>query len=131
VAKKKQPETAPCDGPDKIKFDYIKSNFFRVVHADGVWGGITPRQGIVMGFWSERPPIPEQMVFHVKPEGSLGEEIKEERKGREAIVREVEVNVMMELGSAKAFLAWLQAKVELLENQLQDSGRGKHHGQGS
>ncbi len=30
-----------------INFRYIKSNHFRVTHADGVWGGLTPQFNLI------------------------------------------------------------------------------------
>lgn len=111
---KKKPATNGQKLPDKVKFDYIKSNFHRVVHSDGVWGGTTPRQKFIMSFWSERPPIPQQVVHPVE-EGKLGAEDKSEREGRDAIIREVEVSVLMDLSTAKTFLVWLQERVSAAE----------------
>jgi hypothetical protein len=122
MAKKKPEQPNGQKLPSKIKFDYIKSNFHRVIHADGAWGGITPRGTIILSFWSERPPIPKQIVHQVTPEG-LGEEIKGEREGRDAMIREVEVSVIMDIGAAKAFLAWLQEKVSAAEKIV---GQEKH-----
>jgi hypothetical protein len=99
----------------QVKFDYLKSNSFRVVHADGAWGGITPTLNIFMAFFSERPPIPKQTVFEVKPDGRVGSEIQEKRDARDAIIREVEIGVQMNLAAAKALLAWLDEKIQLLE----------------
>ena len=103
------------ESPGRIKFDYIKSNFFRVVRADGVFGGVTPRQAIHMAFFNERNAIPKQTVFSVNEDGTLGPEIREERVVRDAIVREVEVDVVMDLNTAKSFLEWLRKKIELVE----------------
>ena len=113
---KKKPVPNGQKLPDTMKFDYIKSNFHRVVHSDGVWGGVTPRQKIIMSFWSERPPIPQRVVHSVlTEEGKLGDEIKAEREGRDAVIREVEVSVLMDLGTAKSFLTWLQERVSVAE----------------
>ena len=56
-----------------IAFDYIKGNFFRVIHADGVLGGSTPSGNIHMAFFSDRQPIPKREVYGLKPDGSLGD----------------------------------------------------------
>jgi hypothetical protein len=101
--------------PSVVKFDYIKSNFFRVIHADGAWGGITPTGHIQVAFWNERPPIPKQLEFEVTPEGGIGDETK--RVGRDAVVREVEVNVVMNLLTAKTFVNWLQDKIKKVEER--------------
>lgn len=100
---------------DRVKFDYIKSNFFRVVHADGVLGGLTPRLDIHMDVWSERQAIPRELVHELKPDGTLGDELKEERTARDAIVREVEVGIVIDVALAKAMIDWLQEKINRIE----------------
>lgn len=100
----------------KIKFDYIKSNFFRVIHADGVWGGIGPGlNDIKMVFFNERPAIPQQVTHEIK-NGILGEEIKEERVSRNSIIREVEVDIVMNIHVAKSLKKWLEDKINTIEN---------------
>lgn len=102
--------------PDRIKFDYMKSNFFRVVHADGVVGGVTPHLDIHMDVWSERQAIPKEVIHELKPDGILGEEIRGERVVRDAIVREVEVGVVVDVGLAKSMIKWLQDKIDQIED---------------
>jgi hypothetical protein len=65
-----------------------------------------------MDFWSERHPIPKRMVFEVTEEGAIGPEQRDKRETREAIVREVEVGVVMGLEEAIAFRDWLDTKIE-------------------
>lgn len=126
MAKKKPDQSDKL--PPELTFDYIKSNFHHVVHCDGVWGGVTPRASIIMSFWSERPPIPQQVTYEVAAGGKLGDEIKPKRKGRDAIVREVEVSVLMNLGTAKSLLTWLQDKVSAVEAALQADREGQNGG---
>ena len=45
----------------EVAFDFIKSEYFRVIHADGALGGPTPQGLVHMAFYSERPPIPRRM----------------------------------------------------------------------
>ena len=70
-----------------IDFHYIKANSFRVVHADGVYGGPTPRGYIVMNFYSERAPIPQKITQELTPAGQLGGAIDQVGKG--GIVRDM------------------------------------------
>ncbi len=109
--------------PSKIRFHYIKSNLFRVVHADGVWGGITPTGGIQIAFFSERVPIPQQVEFQLSPDGRVGEEIPEGKVAREGIVREVEVDVVINLGTARLIRDWLDDKIVQLSAATQSVGR--------
>jgi hypothetical protein len=111
--------------PDKIKFDYIKNHLFRVVHADGVWGGVTPNSHLFMSFWSERPPIPKQMVFPVTSAGDVGAELRAERQGRDSIFREVEVGVMMDLSTARSFLEWLKERIAIAEKASDSNEKNK------
>lgn len=99
----------------RLNFDYIKSNYFRVIHCDGVWGGISPKLTIQMAVFSERNAIPTQTVQEVKADGAIGEELLERRTVRDAIIREVEANIVMDLQTAKVIVGWLQGKVNQIE----------------
>jgi len=109
----------------EVKFHLIKSNSFRVVLAEGVYGGSTPRGMIQMTFFNERAAIPNTITHEVTLTGS-GQKIGEikNRTGKDGFVRELEVDVMMNLPSAKSFHAWLGKHIEQLEKR-QQSGAGK------
>lgn len=111
---------ASSNGKDRAKYksDYIKSNYFRVIHADGVFGGLTPRGYIQIDFWSERQPIPQQCSYELVVDGdgmSLGPEDLAARVARDAVVREVEAGVVLDIELAKSMITWLQEKVTVLE----------------
>jgi hypothetical protein len=107
-------DAGPAELPTVV-FHFVKSNFFRVVHADGVHGGLTPHSLIEMNFFSERHPIPKSVVHPLEKSGSLGEEIREKRVTRDGPVREVDVGVMMNLTSAISFRDWLDDKIKRLQ----------------
>lgn len=98
----------------KINFDYLKSKQFRVVHVDGAHGGLTPNaQRIQMALFSERSPIPKRETYKLE-KGRLGDKpiTKEER---DAIIREVEVEALMDLETAKRIVNWLKDKINVAE----------------
>lgn len=99
--------------PKSVEIHYLKANDFRVIHADGVWGGVAPRGYITMSVFSERNPIPRKMIFDVTPDGQLGPETG--RDSKEGIIREVEVDVVMDVPLAKSLIRWLQDKVNFAE----------------
>jgi hypothetical protein len=111
--------------PKKIRFHYLKSNAFRSVHADGVFGGVTPRLSISATFFNERQPIPDQVVQAVKEDGTVGEELTDERIARDGFVRELEVNVIMDLALAKAMQSWLAEKIKTIEERIEEAKREK------
>ena len=97
-----------------VAFDIIKSNSFRGIHADGVWGGATPRGLIALTFFSERFPIPTQ-VSHRLEAGRVGDEVKDMRVSRSAIVREAEVCVYMNLETAISFRTFLDDHIKKIQ----------------
>ena len=114
--------------PSTIRFDYIKSNFFRVIYTDGIIGGLTPRGAIHIDVWSQRMPIPRGVVHEIGPDGTLGAEIVGERDVRNAIVREVEVGIVLDLEMAKSVIKWLQDQVKQLEIVLETKkDQGEDH----
>jgi hypothetical protein len=109
--------TKPLTG--KVRYDYIKSNFFRVICVDGVHGGLRPSGGSIhMALFSERNAIPKTEGFEVK-DGRLGKQT--ERVGRAAIVREVEVDAIMGVDTARAIRDWLSQMIATSEAAAQNS----------
>jgi hypothetical protein len=101
--------------PQKIKFDYIKSNYFRTARADGAWAGTNGYLDLILSFYSERSPIPKQTV-HPVIDHMLGEEIQSERIARDAIVREIEICLSMNLDVAKSLHTLLGKQIAALES---------------
>lgn len=97
---------------ETVTFDYVKGNFFRVIHVDGVFGGANPTgKQICMAVWNERWPIPKQVVHRLSTQGALGDEIGELRVSRNAIVREVDVELIFDIDCAKQMRDWLNDKI--------------------
>jgi hypothetical protein len=106
----------------QIKFHYIKSNLFRVVHCDGFIGGPTPQGQFQIAFFNERAPIPQIVVHKVNPvTHELGDEVADERRQRDGIVREVEANLLMNLQTAKTLHKWLEGKIAETERLISES----------
>ena len=100
--------------PTKVTFDYIKSNLFRTARCDGAWAGVNGSGDVVLSLYSERSPIPKRSVN--KLNGILlGEEIIEERVTRDAIVREIEISMSMNLRSAKALRDLIDEHIKSIE----------------
>jgi hypothetical protein len=121
-------EETERDGRDQephVAFDYIKGQLFHVVHADGVIGGLTPNGSVHVAFFSERSPIPQREVRAISSDGTLGDLIVDQTVVRPAIVREVDVDVMLALPVAELLITWLQDRVSELKNRIPPDGRGK------
>jgi hypothetical protein len=124
--------TAPGVDLEKgtISYDYIKGNDFRVIHVDGVWGGNAPNFGrIHMAVFSERWPIPKRTVNRLIAEGTVGEEIFEERITRNAVVREIEVNLVMDIDTATVMRDWLTDKINKYQQKIEEHKTSKTKGE--
>lgn len=101
--------------PPKLKFDYIKSNSFRVIRVDGVHGGVTPRaDGIQLALFSERKPIPRSEEYAVAKDGAIG--ARTDVVQRDAIIREVEVEAILSVEVARKLEEWIREKLAQIED---------------
>ncbi len=114
-------EASGEEKPKKLRYHLLKSNSFRSIHADGVFGGVTPRLTIFATFFNERTPLPDQMVHEIKEDGTIGDEIRDERITRDGVVRELEANVIMDVEFAKVLVDWLRAKIEFVEKRIEEA----------
>ena len=103
-------------------YHFIKSNLYRVIHADGAHGGVTPQGFLQMNLYNERFPIPRETRHRVEPNLP---EIREERVVRKGAVREVEVGVVMDIGTAASLVVWLTKQIEHLKS-IQKEPTGAH-----
>jgi hypothetical protein len=96
----------------EVAFDFIKASGFRVIHVDGAFGGVSPNARTMnVAVYSERRPLPRKTIHPISTEGKLGDEIRDRRESRDAFVREVEANLVMDLDTAKALREWLDAHI--------------------
>jgi hypothetical protein len=127
MSEDKTPKTSADTGtqPKKIRFHYLKNSAFRTIHADGVFGGVTPRLLIAATFFNERHPLPDQTVQVISDEGVLGDEVVEERIVRDGLVRELEANIVMDVALAKTLVKWLTDKIEFIEKAVKEADTSK------
>jgi hypothetical protein len=102
--------------PREISFNYVKSNLFRVIHADGAWGGLSPRGDIHIAFYNERAAIPDFSRIVISQSARVVE--SETFEATSELVREVEVDVIVDLTTAKGLRTWLDNMISALEDRL-------------
>jgi len=112
----KQSEGGASALPETLPVHFIKSNSFRVIHANGAWFGNDPHANLHLTFYSERTPIPQKVVFKLNDSGQfVGEELSQ-REGKDGVVRELEVDVVMSFTAATALY-------EILGNNLKQAAQ--------
>ena len=107
----------------RIRYHFIKSNHFRTVLAEGVYGGISPTGKIRMTFFNERTALPQQTEHALTSDGRVGAEVLDGRVSRDGIVRELEVDVVVDIDNAKKIHHWLGQKIDELSKLLEDIRR--------
>ncbi len=101
----------------RISFHFIKSNQFRVIRVDGGHGGVTPTGQVQIALYSERLPIPQKTVHDVGPDGRLVDK-PVEVIARDGVVREVEVEAVMDASTARAVAEFLLKRAEEADAQV-------------
>lgn len=130
MSERQNSEQATEEGPVSITFYNIKSNHFRVIHVDGASGSLTPQGHLQMAVYSERQANPQEQTFAIRPDGSLGQEIRERRVGKAGLVRELEAELILDLRTAESIRVWLDEwltrATQLLEEQsmVSEGGNG-------
>jgi hypothetical protein len=89
--------------PSEIPIHFVKGAGFRVAHASGVWFGTDPHGNLHLTFYSERTPIPKKMVLKLNEQGQPIGEDETQREGKQGVVREMEIDVVMSLHAASGF----------------------------
>jgi hypothetical protein len=106
--KNPEPETLK-----QIGIHYQRSRHYRTIHADGAQIGMTPRGQVQFTLFSDQKPMPE-FVLHQITQGTLGPPL--EQVVKDGAIREVEVNVIMDVESATSFMSVLQTTLNQIEN---------------
>jgi len=99
----------------KVPIAYRKSTQFRVVLAEGCFGGVTNKGMITSTFYNERGALPRASVVTVQPGQPTKEEVTESLDG---VVRELEVEVAMDFPTAILYHAWLGDKIDTMRKHF-------------
>jgi hypothetical protein len=108
----------------KVAFDYIKSQHFRVIRADGAIGAVTPNGMIHMALFSERLAIPRRLVHGLASDGTLGPPIDAETISRGSVVREMDVDIFLRPDVAESLCVWLTEKIQEARAAADKARRG-------
>lgn len=106
-----------------IEIEFTRAADYRIIAANGAWGGVAPNQMIVFDLYVERLGDPGTAVRSIEagPEGSV--RILEDEQAspgfKPKLVREGQVGVAMTPEAARALGLWLLSKtgsIEEIEN---------------
>lgn len=113
-------EYAEAEAANQIIFNYVKSNFHRVIHIDEVLSGITPSGEIYVELCSERPSLPKQVVVHFDDDGEVKDTSINPQNVKSHVDREVEASIVMSLDTAESLFLKLFDLIESLKEGDED-----------
>lgn len=93
-----------------VKINYIKTPSYRSYHADGAYGGVTPKGNIYCEFFIDRNVTPQVVEHALSSDGIIGAVKK--TYGKEGIVRQIECGISMDIATAISFRDWLDDKIK-------------------
>jgi len=94
--------------PESIPAHYIKSSNYRVLAVTGAMVGGSPQGKVVFTPYVDRSPIPTMVPLMVDAtSGKLTEDFSK-AKGRDGIVRDFEVSLLIDFETAEAILRALE-----------------------
>lgn len=99
----------------EITFRFDRDPEYRVVVANGAWGGPTPRGEIMFDLFFEHADVPEEISYMATPDG-LGPEVARTPQTN-YIIRDALVGVVMTPENAESLGRWLLEKVSLLKTK--------------
>ena len=102
------------NGTPSVKFKYIKSAEHKIIPVHGGYGGLGPRGGIDLHLYYERTQLPDEQVYELKNDGSLGKVIDQTLD--KSVLREILITVSMDPNTARSIAKWLNDKADLYES---------------
>lgn len=110
--------------PDStVRIEFERSHLYRIVPADGAWGGPTPRGHILVNFFVDVPVSPLSVTHTLSADGQLGPEVERmpaAADGAPRVSREFEVGVLLSPEDAESVARWLLDQVDLVRGDTEE-----------
>jgi hypothetical protein len=105
------------DADGKVLIQFERSPNYRLVAADGAWGGPTPRGHIIVNFFVDVPVAPLSVTHALSEDGQLGPEVERsptQNDARPRVSREFEMGVLLSPEDAESIANWLLDQVDMV-----------------
>lgn len=104
--------------PKEIEYKFKKLSDYKIIHTDGIWGGITKDGLIRMDLFAESTII--ESIKHEIQNGELTREISRTPKvGNEKVTvqRDLQIGTIMTPKTARAISEWLEKQCDEIEGK--------------
>ncbi|ABB31700.1 hypothetical protein GeomeDRAFT_0223 [Geobacter metallireducens RCH3] len=100
----------------QVTFKYIFTYDYNPAYVNGAHGGVSPRGDLVVNFYLERPPLPNEITHEINPNGTVGAETAVEPDDfAQSLVRFVPSGIVLNHQTARELHHWLGEKVREME----------------
>lgn len=100
----------------EVNFKYIFNYAYNPTYVNGAHGGLTPRGELVMNFYLERPPLPQEITHELNPNGTIGDVVGEEPSDlKNSMVRYIDNGVVLNYESARNLHFWMGERLKEME----------------
>lgn len=116
--------------PDSVAFKYVFRYDYNPVYVNGAHGGVSPRGDLVVNFYLERQPLPNEISHAVNQDGSIGSVVAVAPEDLNAsVVRFVSSGVVLNYQNARDLHKWLGEKIEEMEQlaRVRTEAAGQAH----
>lgn len=96
----------------ELEFFFEHDPNYRIIAANGIWGGLTPRGDIQLDFFVEKQNTPESIRHELKETGVLGDELG--RFPSRKIIRRLQVGILLSAEQADSVANFIKDKVKEL-----------------
>ena len=96
--------------PTMVKFIHKFTDDYRIIPANGAWGGVSPRGDLLMHFFIEHAKVPQEEIQVAKEDGSLSPPKKKIKEIE--IVRTMQIGVNINIEQATHLANWILENVE-------------------
>jgi hypothetical protein len=102
-----------ADSPPKVTFHYIKAPYYVEAPVHGAYGGINTANGLLyMAVYSERSPIPQEVIVNAPQDGGLVDFHAAEKRGKDGVIRVVSSVMHFDINTAMSLHKWLGDKID-------------------
>jgi hypothetical protein len=96
------------DSLKEIKASYEYDPDYRLVAANGVFGGITPRGELRVDFFAEYTAAPRSVELRITQDG----QVTEEKEATPRLIRRIQMGVLLSPDHVESFANWFRAKAD-------------------
>ncbi len=106
--------------PTSVAFKYVFRYDYNPVYVNGAHGGVSPRGDLVVNFYLERQPLPNELTHGINPDGGIGNVVAVDPEDlNTSIVRFVSNGVVLNYQNARDIHQWLGDKIAEMERLAQ------------